>query len=105
VIVATRRGNPFAHAQKRLPHRAYIGRQGPWRRVDREEIDAAAARIAGGAEYLSWASRRGTEIGRTVLGFDTLEKAQAMQAWIDASGIADRPLPEPPPNYPQLKVG
>jgi hypothetical protein len=105
VIVATRRGNPFANAQKRLPHRAYIGRQGPWRRVDREEIDAAAARIAGGAEYLSWGGRRGIEIGRTVFGFDTSGKARAMQAWIDASDIADRPLPEPPPNYPQLKVG
>jgi len=105
VIVATRRGNPFANAQKRLPHRAYIGRQGPWRRVDREEIDAAAARIAGGAEYLSWAGGRGTEFGRTVFGFDTPEKARSMQAWIDALGIADRPLPEPPPNYPQLKVG
>jgi hypothetical protein len=40
-----------------------------------------------------------------VFGFDTPEKAQAMQAWIDASGIANRPPPELPPNYPQLKVG
>jgi hypothetical protein len=103
--VVMRRGNPFVDAQKRLRHRAYIGRQGPWRRVDREEIDAAAARIAAGAGYLSWAGARGTEMGRTVVGFDTPEKAQAMQAWIDASGIADRPLPEPPPNLPQLKVG
>jgi hypothetical protein len=100
-----RRGNPFADAQKRLPHRAYIGRQGPWLRADREEIDAAAARIAGGAEYLSWAGARGIERGRTVIGFDTPEKARAMEAWIDASGIADRPPPEPPPNLPQLKVG
>ena len=98
-------GNPFADAQKRLPHRAYIGRQGPWRRVDREEIDAAAARIAGGAEYLLWAGARGIESGRTVIGFDTPEKARRMQAWIEASRIADRPLPEPPPNLPQLKVG
>ena len=75
-----RRGNPFADAQKRLPHRAYIGRQGPWRRVDREEIDAAAARIADGAEYLPWAGGRGTEMGRTGFAFDTPEKAQAMQA-------------------------
>jgi hypothetical protein len=44
-------------------------------------------------------------MGRTVLGFDTPEKARAMQTWIDVSGIADRPLPEPPPNMPQLKVG
>jgi hypothetical protein len=67
--------------------------------------DATAARIAGEAEHMSLAGGRGTEIGRTVFGFDTLEKAQAMQAWIDGSGIADRPLPEPPPNLPQLKVG
>ena len=100
-----RRGNPFADAQKRLPHRAYIGRQGPWRRVDREEIDAAATRIAAGAEYLLWAGARGIESARTVIGFDTPKKAQLMQAWVEASGIADRPLPEPPPNQPQLKVG
>jgi hypothetical protein len=100
-----RRGNPFADAQKRLPHRAYIGRQGPWRREDREEIDATATRIAGGAEYLSWGGARGIEAGRTVFSFDTPEKARAMQGWIDTSGIADRPLPEPPPNLPQLKVG
>jgi hypothetical protein len=39
-----------------------------------------------------------------VLCFDTAEKARAMQAWIDASGIASRPRPEPPPDYPQLKT-
>jgi hypothetical protein len=105
LIVVRRRGNPFANAQKRLPYRACIGRQVPWRRVDREEIDATAARIAGEAEYTSWAGGRGAEMGRTMFGFDTPEKAQAMQAWVDASGIADRPLPEPPPNLPQLKVG
>jgi hypothetical protein len=54
--------------------------------VDREEIDATATRI-GEAEHISWAGGRGTETGRTVFGFDTAEKAQAMQAWIDASGI------------------
>jgi hypothetical protein len=100
-----RRDNPFADAQKRLPHRAYIGRQGPWRRVDREETDAASARIAGGAKYLSWAGARGTEMERTVFGFDTPEKAQAMQACINVAGIAARLFPEPPPNLPQLKVG
>jgi hypothetical protein len=105
LTVVRRRGNPFAGAQKRLPHRAYIGRQGPWRRTDCEEIAVAAAQIACGAEHLLWAGARGIESGRTVIGFDTPEKARAMQAWIDASGIADRPPPEPPPNLPQLKVG
>jgi len=91
--VVRRRGNPFANAQKRLPYRAYIGRQGPWRRVDREEIDATAARIAGEAEYTSWAGGRGAEMGRTMFGFDTPEKAQAMQAWVDEALELQKPAP------------
>jgi len=48
---------------------------------------------------------RGDELGRRVIAFDAPGKAQAMQAWIDTSRIADLPRPEPPADYPQLKVG
>jgi hypothetical protein len=63
---------------RRPAHRAYIGRQVRGGE-DREEIDAAAARMAGEAEYLRGRAGEGPD-RRTVFGFDTLEKAQAMQA-------------------------
>jgi hypothetical protein len=44
-------------------------------------------------------------LGCRLIAFDAPEKARAMKAWIDTSRIADRPRPEPPPDYPQLKVG
>jgi hypothetical protein len=100
-----RRGNPFAEQLRRLPHKVLLRREDPFRKVDQEEFDATCKRIARGAEYLCYAGSRAEENGCKVICFDTPEKAQAMQAWIDASGIARRPRPEPPLNYPQLKVG
>jgi hypothetical protein len=100
-----RRGNPFAEQLRRLPHKALLRREDPFRKVDQEEFNAACKRIAQGAEFLCYASGRSEENGCKVIYFDTPEKARAMQAWIDTSGIASRPRPEPPPNYPQLKVG
>jgi hypothetical protein len=100
-----RRGNPFAEKQRRLPHRAFIKREGPWRPADWDEIEAACRRIANGAEYLTWSGSRGLELGCTVIGFDTSKKAVEMQVWIDTGGIADRPLPQSPPGLPQLKCG
>ena len=61
--------------------------------------------IAADGEHLIYEGARGEELGCRVIAFDAPEKAQAMQAWIDTSRIADRPRPEPPPDYPQLKVG
>lgn len=60
--------------------------------------------IASGAEYLAYAGTRGDELCCRVFCFDRVEKARAMQAWIDASGIANRPAPAPS-NHPQLRVG
>jgi hypothetical protein len=96
--------NAFAAMQRRLPHKALLHREGPFRRVDSEELEAACRRIADGAEYLTFAGRRGAEIDCKVICFDTAEKAQAMQAWIAESGIETRPAPMPFPG-PQLKVG
>jgi hypothetical protein len=73
--------------------------------TDRDELEAVALSIAAGGEYLIYEGTRGDEFGCLVMAFDAPEKAQAMQAWIDTSRIADRPRPEPPPDYPQLKVG
>ena len=99
-----RRGNPFAGQRKRLPHKALLHRDDPLRPSDDDEVMAAMLSVAAGAEYLAYAGTRGDELNCRVFCFDTAEKAHAMQAWIDASGIANRPGPSPV-NQPQLKVG
>jgi hypothetical protein len=99
-----RRGNPFASQVKRLPHKALMRREDPLRPSDNDEVVAAMVSIAGGAEYLSYAGTRGNELYCRVFCFDTAEKARAMQAWIETSGIENRAAPVPA-NYPQLKVG
>jgi len=100
-----RRENPVARIKKRLPHKALLKREDPFSRADSEELAKMCRRIADGAEHYAYAGTRGDENGCRVLCFDTAEKARAMQAWIEASGIAGRPRPEPPPDQPQLKVG
>ena len=99
-----RRGNPFANTLKRLPHKALMRRDETLRPSDNDEVMTAMVTIAAGAEYLAYAGTRGSELYCRVFCFDTAEKARAMQAWIDTSGIERRPAPEPS-NHPQLKVG
>lgn len=99
-----RRGNPFANTLKRLPHKALMRRDEPPRRSDDDEVIAMMLSVAAGAEYLSYAGARGEELYCRVFCFDMAEKARAMQAWIDASGIESRPALAPS-NHPQLKVG
>lgn len=100
-----RRGNPFAEKHKRLPFKALLRRDEPFRQCDADEITAMKLSIANGAGYLSYAGSQGDELYCTVFCFDSAEKARAMQAWIDASGIAQRPKLEAALNYPQLKAG
>lgn len=97
--------NPVAAMQKRLPHKAFMNREDPLLRANSEELAEMCLRIADGSEHMVYSGSRGEENGCKVVCFDTAEKARAMQTWIDASGIASRPRPEPPPTYPQLKVG
>lgn len=99
-----RRGNPFAEMLKRLPHKALMRREDPLRPSDDDEVMAVMLSIAAGNQYLAYAGTRGDELYCRVFCFDTAEKACAMQAWIDASGIANRPGPVPS-NQAQLKVG
>jgi hypothetical protein len=79
-------------------------REDPLRSSDDDEVMAVMLSVAAGAEYLAYAGTRGNELYCRVFCFDTAEKARAMQAWIDASGIEHRPTPVPT-SYPQLKVG
>jgi hypothetical protein len=58
--------------------------------------------IAASAEYLAYAGTRGDELYCRVFCFDTAEKARAMQAWIDASGIENRPVLRPS-SYPPIR--
>ena len=102
--MARRRGNPFANTVKRLPHKALMRRDEPLRPSDNDEVMTAMVNSAAGAEYLAYAGTRGNELYCRVFCFDSSEKARAMQAWIDASGIVNRPAPAPS-NHPQLKVG
>jgi hypothetical protein len=100
-----RRNNPFGSDLRSLPYKALLKREEPFRRTDEEEIKATCNEIARSGKWLAYAGNRGIENGCRVFAFDTPEKAQAMQAWIATSGIESRPRPEPPPDFPQLKVG
>jgi hypothetical protein len=90
LIMARRRENPVAAIKKRLPHKALLKRDEPFSRADSEELEEMCRRIADGADHFAYAGSRGDENGCRVLCFDTAEKARAMQAWIEASGIASR---------------
>ena len=96
---------PPTAKKARLPYKALLRREEPLRPTDRNELEAVTLSIAAGGKFLIYEGMRGDELGCRVIAFDAPEKARAMQAWIDTSRIADRPRPEPPPNYPQLKVG
>ena len=103
--MAGRKSNPFTAKLRRLPYKALIRREGPWRTADGKEIEAISERIANGSEYQSYAGSRNDESGCRVICFDTPEKARLMQAWIEESKIAERPLPLSPPGLPQLRFG
>jgi hypothetical protein len=92
--MARAKHNPFAAKKLKFPHRAFIKREAPFRRDDREEVEAACVRISAGAGYVFYAGSRGDELGCKVYGFDTADKARAMQEWIDTSRIATRLVPQ-----------
>jgi hypothetical protein len=70
--MARRKANPFAD---KLPHRATIKRDEPFRRGDDAEVEAVYLRIAAEAEFISYAGSQGEERGCKVFGFDTPDKA------------------------------
>jgi hypothetical protein len=104
LTMVRRRGNPFANALKRLPHKAFMRREDPLRPSDDDQVYGCDAEHCGRCRIsqLCRHPRRRAVLSRLLL--DTAEKARAMQAWIDASGIEHRPAPAPT-NYPQLKLG
>jgi hypothetical protein len=66
-------------------------RDEPLRPSDNDDVMTVMVNIAASAEYLAYACTRGNELYCRVFCLDTAEKARAMQAWIDASGIESRP--------------
>ncbi|HZV06038.1 MAG TPA: hypothetical protein VE999_13250 [Gemmataceae bacterium] len=89
--------------KRRVPHHAFIRRTFPFRAVDQKEIEETCRRIAGNTEYLSWAAwRDDRELNCRVIGFETAERAQAMQTWIEESNIAARPFPKLGPSTEEL---
>jgi hypothetical protein len=96
--------NSFAAKKRRLPHRATVKRAEPFLAADNEEFEAACRRIAGNTEYLVWSGTSDDERQRWVrlIAFETAEKAAALQAWIDESRIAERPLPRFGPSKEEI---
>ncbi len=104
--MAVRRSlNSFAEKVKRLPHRALYRREERLLPSDSARLDAEIARIAGDAESLRHAGDARDGIDMHVIRFNTADKAREMQAWLDASGIADWPAPQPRTDIGQLKIG
>lgn len=95
--------NTFALMKRRLKHHARIRRSDPFRRVDSEELEVACRRIAGNTEFGMWSVRdEGRDGDCRVIGFETADRAAAMQAWIDESKIAERPMPKLGPSKEEL---
>jgi hypothetical protein len=99
------RSNPHLSQKRRLPYRALLRHDNPFRRVDEEEIAKACYRVAQGTHWMTYAGSRGDENGCRVFRFDTAEKARGLQTWIEVSGIERRPRPEPAPNAGLMRIG
>lgn len=95
--------NSFAEKQKRLPHRATYHREDVLRPSDSQRLEAVIAEIAGDSETMTHAGTHKDGWNAHVIRFDCPEKAKAMQAWLDGSGIATWPAP-PRTDFGQLKM-
>lgn len=95
--------NDFQRSLRKLPHVARLKRWQPFRSADQAELNAAADHIAGPGNWQAVAGWK-TEAEYRLYHFVTKAEADAMQRWIQESGIETRPAPE---RYamPQLTVG
>lgn len=101
----TRRStNSHAEKMNRLPFFARLRREPPFSTADSLELKQAADRICGPTGWYATAARYPDTGGGRLYRFATPDEAEAMQRWIDGSGIEDRP---PPKSWdgPQLKIG
>ncbi len=91
--MARRSTNSHREKVKCLPCVARLRREPPFSSADERELKEAADRIAGPNGWYSMAGFRADRCGR-IYRFATTVEAEDMQAWIDGSGIEDRPPPK-----------
>lgn len=101
--MAKRSPNSHQVRVRELPFAARLYRVESFRAADRDEIHAAADRIAGPRGWHSYAGWKPADVDYKLILFETKDEADAMQRWIAESGIETRP---PPERYamPQLTV-
>lgn len=87
----------------RLPFFARLLREPPFSPADEIELEQVANRLAGPTGGYATAPRY-PDTGGRFYRFVTSREAEAMQRWIDESGVEDRP-PAEGWNGPQLKCG
>jgi hypothetical protein len=78
--------------KRRLPFKAFIEREEPFRGVDQDELAAACRRITNGAEWYHGRERVG-DLDIHVVRFAEAHQAEALQRWIRDCRIAERLAP------------
>lgn len=91
--MARRSTNSHSEKMNRLPYFARLRREPPFSTADSQELEQAADHIAGPTGWYATAPRY-PETGGRFYRFATSGEAEAMQRWIDRSGIEDRSPPE-----------
>lgn len=91
--MAKRTTNDFQSRLRKLPHVARLNRWQPFRSVDQADLYAAADRIAGPGNWQSVAGWKPADVDYRLFHFATKDEADAMQRWIQESGIETRPEP------------
>lgn len=102
--MARRSTNSHAEKLNRLPFFARLRREPPFSTADSIDLQQAADRLSGPTGWYATAARYPDTGGGRLYRFATPGEAEAMQCWLDTSGIEDRPPPERW-NGPQLKCG
>ena len=102
--MSRRSTNSHAEKLKRLPFLARLRREPPFSTADSLELKQAADSVVGPTGWYATAARYPDTGGGRLYWFATPDEAEAMQRWIDASGIENRPAPKSW-DGPQLKVG
>jgi hypothetical protein len=91
--MAKRTTNDFQSRLRKLPHVARLKRWQPFRSADQAELNAAADRIAGPGNWQAVAGWKPADVDCRLFHFATKAEADAMQRWIQESGIETRQVP------------
>ena len=91
--MAKRSPNSHQVRVRELPFAARLHRVEPFGTADRDELHAAADRIAGPRGWYAYAGWKPADVDHKLILFETEEEADAMQRWIQESAIETRPAP------------